>query len=223
MTRFWYMMIVLVMLLAACGGNGESDELPTLIGDESEQSATQPAPPVGEGEEMDPDEFDAMIDQILAPTDPPPPPATLDPDEEGALPIAPPGTLVASETQEAEPAAGPFEYIYFQQEGGAESTQIIFEITSDGTVVNHNNDRTATISAAQVAELDQLIMDLNFFGLQGTFLGPPTNGDSYRYRVAIARGESERFIQAQDGYMPRELIEFLGALRQVGDDTVLGG
>jgi len=74
--------------------------------------------------------------------------------------------------------------------------------------------------AATLAQIAQLITDINFFGLQGNFLsGVPAGEDTYRYRLAVVSGEWERAIQAQEGYMPEEIVRLLGLIRQVGDNA----
>jgi hypothetical protein len=212
MRHFRYLMIVLLLMLAACGGAEET--LPTQVTANGETDVIEP--PTDGSSSFD-EEIDALLsgatpEQVVLPT--------VDPELEGALPVPLPGTLVASETEEPEPFLGVFTFIYFEQTGGAEDVNIIVEIYGDGRVVS--NGRTFQVDQSVIRQLDQMITELNFFGMQGTFLGPPGSPSDYRYRVAIGRGELERAVQAQDGFIPVELTRFLGMIRETGD-LVTGG
>ena len=128
-----------------------------------------------------------------------------------------PGTLVASETEEVEPIPD-FQQITLTQQGGRNNTVIRIDIYADGRVVW--GDQTGFVDANTIAELNQAIRELNFFGLQGTYLGPPSNNDGYTYRIVVNSGVIERAINGQDGFMPAELIRFLGMVRSIGDSVV---
>lgn len=224
MQRPFVFLLMLAFALAACGGNGDAPAEDVNVPDaQGEQDTTNPeaTEEVLTGESDDAAEFEAFVDEVLsgdneegsvefiAPT----------PASEGALPILPPGTFVASETEEAEPP-GDFDRIVFEQEGGQNNTRSAAEIFGDGRVVR--NGETFFISTDLVAEINRRINDLNFFGLQGLHLGTTGDEDTYTYRIAITSGDQARRINAQDGYMPLELAEFLGFIRSVVDIAVTG-
>ena len=194
---------LLVLMLAACGGNDENTVPVPSSGNLSPEEAT----------------FQAQMNEVLTATVAIPLQPTQTSVGEGALVVAQPGTLVASQTEELAPR-GVFDYIWMVQEGGQENTTIDITIYSDGRVVK--NDVEGNTDAAQVAALDAMINSLNFFGMQGTMLGSSMSADTYRYRVFVQRGFEARLISAQDGYMPQEFIEFLGLIRSVGDAAVPG-
>ena len=197
-------LLLVLILLAACGGNDEDTTVP-----------------VPSSENLSPEEatFQAQMNEVLTATVAIPLQSTQTPVGDGALVVAQPGTLVASQTEELAPR-GVFDYIWMVQEGGQENTTIDITIYSDGRVVK--NDVEGNTDAAQVAALDAMINSLNFFGMQGTMLGSSMSADTYRYRVFVQRGFEARLISAQDGYMPQEFIEFLGLIRSVGDAAVPG-
>jgi hypothetical protein len=256
MRHTWHLMVILLLVLAACGSSPEG-ELPTRA--PAEQPA-QPEPaevqPETEGEptqdpviEVDPDfvmptmpplsaedegidftpqdlppepeepSFDDLVALALGTTEPQIRPTQPPPPSGGALAIAPPGTLVASETEEPEPG-GMFEFIYFQQTGGPANEEIIFQIFPDGRIVSQ--DRTVTVGQNVIEGLNDKITELNFFGMQGNLMGPPGRDDEYRYRIAVGRNGTERAISAQDRYMPPEFISFLSMIRNAGDVLFAG-
>lgn len=128
---------------------------------------------------------------------------------EGALPPAGPGTLVASETEEIEPI-GDFQLIQLRQEGGRNDTTTIIDVYGDGRIIR--DGQAGNIDAGTIALLNQLIRDMNFYGMQGTYMGPPGDEDEYRYRVYVNSGEIDRAINAQDGFMPEQLVRLLAAI-----------
>ena len=196
-----YLILILALVMAACGGdNGDSGSpvpSPTPLSDEALT-------------------FQAEMVEVLTDETALPPLATQTPASESALVIALPGTLVASETEDPDPR-GPFDYIYMQQQGGRENTTIIIEIYGDGRVTRDGME--GRISPDQIAGLNEAINTLNFFGMQGTLLGPPGGEDTYTYRVSIQRGAQARTVNAQDGYMPDEFIQLLGLIRRAGDSV----
>jgi hypothetical protein len=252
----WHLMVILLLVLAACG-NGQESELPTLV---PVEEPTQPEPVEAQPEpqaeptqdpviEVDPDfvmptsppisaedegidftpqdlppeaegpVFDDLVAEALGTEVSEAPPTRQPPSGDGALAVAPPGTLVASETEEPEPG-GMFEFIYFEQTGGPGNEEIIFQIFPDGRVVSE--DRTVTVGQNVIEGLNHQITELNFFGMQGNLMGPPGRADEYRYRIAVGRNGMERAISAQDRYMPPEFISFLSMIRNAGDTLFAG-
>jgi hypothetical protein len=216
MRKFWYLILLSAFVLAACGGGDDND---STNGDNANVLPTSAATAVdGQGVE-DETTFDEIAEQSFV--EPAPyVPATQTPSSEGALPVPLPGTLVASETED--PNVGlTFDYIFFQQTGGSENTTTVVEIYSDGRVVR--DGETFTVSQNVITQLDQMIDSLNFFGLQGTMLGPPGPETSYRYRVGVTRGAETRAINAQDGFIPDEFAAFLGSIRNAANVELSSG
>jgi hypothetical protein len=143
-------------------------------------------------------------------------PATVQGTGEGELPVAPPGTLVSSATEDPG-AAQVFDQIVATQSGGATNMNRFVQVFKDGTVVR--DDTRTTVSQEQITAVDTMLDEINFFGLQGAFLGPASDPNSYRYTLTVIRGETERMIQAQDGFMPAELERLLATVLGLGAPT----
>jgi len=134
-----------------------------------------------------------------------------DPQADG-LPL--PGTLEAARTPEIEPA-GDFTYISLQRAGGPADEETLIEIFSDGRVLIDREQSANTVGLDVIGELQTTINDLNFFGMRGTFrsTGPTRDGD-YTYKIYVETPTAERLVNAQDGFMPPEIIDFI---RQITD------
>jgi hypothetical protein len=138
-----------------------------------------------------------------------------EPTAEGALEIAPPGTLVASETED--PDAGlVFDRVFLLRTGGTAEAPIRDEIEVFQNGQYRRNESTGVASTNRIARIDELIDSVNFFGLQGAMLGPSTETDDYFYRLTVERNGIERTIQSQDGFMPTEYMNLLGEILLVG-------
>ncbi|MFW5709376.1 MAG: hypothetical protein ACOCX5_04055 [Chloroflexota bacterium] len=233
MRKSLFLTLIMLVVLAACGGDDDGNDdvdvvLPTRVtGPTVDPTAIEapvsPLPPdsIGPGDaddQADTDGTDLTFEDLEAQIEPPVQQAgvlpTQTPASEGALPVVPPGTLVVSETEDPDPQA-PLEYVYFTQEGGLAGTVFEMELFPDGRVVV--NGIEGTVDQATIAQLDQSLREINFFGLQPTFLGPPGTADTYRYRLLIRRGEQEKMINAQDGFTPTAVLELLAQVRSIGE------
>lgn len=131
-----------------------------------------------------------------------------------ALPEAGVGTLVASETED--PNAGLiFDRVRLTRSGGPRSEEgVVLEIFQNGSYTR--NGASGSISQQEVARLDALLDEINFFGLQGNMLGPSGEDPAYRFTLTVVRGADERTIQSQDGWMPQAYIQLLAEFFEVG-------
>ncbi len=211
----YVLIIVILLTFTACQGGGDATTEP------EESSATNtPFAPEGTQvgvSEVDPEDvpvIETLIAEEIAAQNPAPPIIPLATTEGQELPIAPVGTLIASQTEDVQAGTG-FDYIYMTQTGGVNNESIVIEIYSDGRA--KLNDREGIITRENIVELVRNIDSLNFFGLQGTFMGPAPRPNEYVYQIYIKRGGLERLINAQDGYMPIEFSSFLGYVRAVAE------
>jgi hypothetical protein len=195
--RLRFMLLTLmIVVLAACGGQADTTPIPA-----TDSTTAQTAPTVAANPTL------LIVTREALPTP-----------MEGALPVAAPGTLVASETED--PTAGlTFTTIEFTRTGGGTeeqpepSVQII--LNGDGTFIR--NGVSGTLSPDRVAAINDMITSVNFFGLQGAMLGAGIEGSTvYRYAVTIQRGDLNRTLSSMDGFMPQEYIMLLGAIFEVG-------
>lgn len=209
--------LLLVIALAACdGGDSDSDT------NTQQSQAVTPAPDSTEGTAAADAtlSFEELAQDVLGDAPPSQVIPSQTPASEGALEIPLPGTLVASETEQPENTGVMFESIRFRQTGGTSQSDVQFEIRGLDRVVIRDGV-TMPLSQETVDQIDQMINDLNFIGLQGTFLGPAASEDVYVYRVTVIKGEDSRTITAQDGFIPEQYKQFLGFLRSIGDSVVV--
>lgn len=215
---------LLILVLAACGGGGSDD--PTDVPEDDATPVDIDAPIEGEdaptpipADDVPEVELDESFEEAFLPESGPLVLPTRTPSSEGELIVALPGTLVASETEDPFPETR-FDYIYFEQTGGVEDLSIQVEIFADGRIIV--NDFDGTISGETIADLNARLDAVNFFGIQSTFLGPPGPEDSYQYRLMVSQSGIEKMVNAQDGFIPDEVIALLSHFRNLADGFLVG-
>jgi len=155
--------------------------------------------------------------------------STPDPNDPAEEFVAPPiGVLGEAATEDPQPGAPvdaedlrtDFDYIYFSQtllvdDNTGETATLVLEVYSDGrVVVDGDPANTFNVTQAQLATIADIINDVDFFFMQNTFLGGvPQPEGSYRYFMAVVRGDLERNINAEDGFMPSEIRGLFSAVR----------
>lgn len=209
------LILLVALILAACGSGGDSEET-SVPNDISSPVAPSEAPlevtAVGAGIS------DEDLETLLPPPVTPFIPATQTPASDGALNVPLPQTLVASETEDIVPRED-FDYIYFRKTGGEDGVEIVIEFFENGNVIY--NGEEGTISEADIATLNTVIKDLNFFAMQGTMMSAaPGSSQTYYYNLFIQSGTQERSINSQDGFMPREYVTLLSLLSQYGEAAI---
>lgn len=135
--------------------------------------------------------------------------------EEVVLPL--PGTIIAPVTEE--PGAGqPFAQVILNRSGGLEGTPLDIILSSNGTLIR--DGVTSTVTADVVTQINQMLNDMSFFGMQGVFQAAGTTADVYTYNITVERSSgAARTITAQDGYIPPELAALLQLLQQLGSTS----
>jgi len=206
--------LLFALLLAACGGAPSDDTQP------EEAAATADVDdsisPILE-ERAEPDD---NITSTPDPRDPNPMGVDIVPltptreDAVGALPVARPGELVASETEDPN-AALVFDTLRVTRTGGpVEGDNIELNIRQDGTFTR--NGAPGLLPPEQITEIDGWLDEINFFGLQGTFMGAGAPNDAYFYTISVVRGPFSRSITAVDRFLPDELRQLLLDLLAIG-------
>lgn len=199
MRRYLIVPVLCALFLAAC--NGSPTQAPPATVDNAVVSSA--ATPTSAAPTADP----------AAQATQPPPAPTTGPREyatgQPTLPVA--GTLVAPATED--PDSGQvFDTVYFNRNGGISGQAISLQILSNGSGIL--NGAPITITADQVTQLDSLIDQIGFFGLQGVFTAPGTGADIYTYDITVERAGSSRTIRAQDGLIPSQLSQLIAMLSQ---------
>ncbi|MGB1286697.1 MAG: hypothetical protein ACPG7F_09215 [Aggregatilineales bacterium] len=138
---------------------------------------------------------------------------TRAPLEEGALEVPPVGVLVASVTEDPEIDLV-FDVITLRREGGIDEAPIEIVLNQNGSFTR--DGVPGQITPADVTRIDDLIDEINFFGLQGTMMGPAIDEEDYRFVLRVERNGTARSITSQEGYIPPEYQRLLGAIFDVG-------
>lgn len=148
---------------------------------------------------------------------PQPPTAEVTSEPTSVIPIdvtlPPVGTSVAPVTEDPESGI-PFDAVYLEQSGGFTGIPLKVEIHSDGRLIR--DGVTSSVTPEQVTEIDSIIKEINFFGIQGQFEPASNNPDAYSYKISVDRGGSSRTINAQDGYTPDPLMKLINAVSLLG-------
>lgn len=141
-----------------------------------------------------------------------PPPPTLAPEVLQATDVSvvqtfavpAPGTMVQNAIRYT-PGFDPrftFDVLFFQQTSSETGAQTVIELQSNGTITR--DGRTGTLDAATVQQINSLLNQLDFYGLEGIFVGSE-NPAAYRYYLRVDSARGSRSIDAQDGFTPAEM------------------
>lgn len=193
MRRYLILTLICAVLLAACNGTAPTQPPLPTVDPAVNTNTTNPT---------------AVVQATL-----PPPAPTTGPREyatgQPTLPIA--GTLIAPATED--PDAGlVFDVVYFNRSGGISGQALSLQILGNGSGIF--NGAAITVSPDQVTQLDNLIDQIGFFGLQGVFTSPGTSADIYTYDITVERAGSSRTITAQDGLIPSSLAQLIDMFSQ---------
>jgi hypothetical protein len=199
MRRMMALVFILTFLLVACGGNAPE---PT------QQASTDVTPPA-EPLTNTPEAAATALDQAGLATMMSMPERIY---EVGQPTMPPPGQIISTATTPDPDAGLIFDVIRYRQTGGGETLEI--EVRSDGTVTR--NGATSTITQDQIIFIDNLLDQMNYYGIQGVFTAPGTSPDVFRYRITVDRAGSSMTIDAHDGFVPPELRELFVLLSGLG-------
>lgn len=196
MRRYALLLIVIAVIAAGCGAQQPTAVPPTV--DAGAPTATSaslatPAGPVAG--------FTQPVDQAL--------------DMTGMATPPPAGTAVVAAANTPDPLASiQFTTITFLQSGGSNNTQILVVLKGDGTFTR--NDVPGSISADQVAMIDDYLNQINFFRISGTFTSANVRPDQHTYSVLVEKDGASATINMQDGLVPPELARLLAMLSTLG-------
>jgi hypothetical protein len=132
----------------------------------------------------------------------------------GAPTIPPPavGTIATALPTEDPDVGLIFDEIYFSQTGGG--TTLVVQVYPDGRVLR--DGQQFSIAQDQVAVIDTLLDEINFFGMQGVFTSVGGSPNAYSYELSVSRGEASRSIIAEDGLIPPDLQRLFSLLLEAG-------
>jgi len=197
MRLFVIVSLIASVLLVACGGNQPPS--PEAQTNPMQAPETVPDDQVENAEPTD----DPNIVIVTQDTN-------LSLTQDFALEVPLPGTLVASETEDPNVALV-FDSIFFTRTGGPEgSERIQVELFQDGRMIF--NGETTLIPIETILEIDLMLDEMNFFGLQNNMMGPLVEGTEYQYGLIVNRGPDTLAITSTDGFMPTEYEQLLGTI-----------
>jgi hypothetical protein len=187
--RKLFFILALLMLASACTPGGDSQTLPTLAATPGDQAT--PDPSAGEPTAT------SIIEQAI-----------------DVLP--PPGTAVIP-TAEALVGGNPvrFASILYEESGGPAESHLLIEVYNDGRVIRDGVQ--SAIDPAAIETINQMLIEANFFNIQGQFSVPGAASEVYEYvvRVELETGEARR-LSTQDNLTPIEIKRLFAHLRAFG-------
>lgn len=196
MRRYALLLIVIALIAAGCGAQQPTAAPPTAdAGSPTATSASiaTPAGPVAG--------FTQPVDQAL--------------DMTGMATPPPAGTAVVAAANTPDPLASiQFTSITFLQTGGSSDARILIVLKGDGSFTR--NDVPGSISADQVAMIDDYLNQINFFRISGTFTSANVRPDQHTYSVLVEKDGASATINMQDGLVPPELARLLAMLSTLG-------
>lgn len=135
-----------------------------------------------------------------------------------------PGTLVHDSEFVDENMGAVFDRIVFTRTGGGDNAPVyLLKLKQDGTY-ELNRDTLGQVGNATVINIDDILDEINFFGINTPMLGPGGESAKYRYAITVERGGDELTLRAEDGFIPQEVMPLLGALMGVitnSDSTMI--
>lgn len=225
-----YISLMSIILLTACGGGGDDTPAPDNATPDA-QNQQPPAEEVFSGDQESVEtpqvastyynELGTIIPQDQVTPFVPQAPQTGGIDGFSAPPV---GVLGAASTPDPnQPRVSGFDYLFYEQSGGINAETLRVEVYSDGRVIL-NGSPTTNANPSDISAIAALMDQIDFFGMQGTFLGPAATDDTYYYRMGASQSDgTSRLIQARDGYMPPEIIRLFALIRGLVENNPSAG
>jgi hypothetical protein len=126
-----------------------------------------------------------------------------------------PGTLVHDSEFVDENMGAVFDRIVFTRTGGGDNAPVyLLKLKQDGTY-ELNRESLGQVDNATVIHIDDILDEINFFGINTPMQGPGAESAKYRYAITVERGGDELTLRAEDGFIPQEVMPLFGALMGV--------
>ena len=202
--RLTVSLLIMALILVACGGGAATSEAPppTEGGVSSDPTYT----PAAQGA---PTEDNSII--IVTPQSQV---------VENSVPSA--GTLVYDSEFVDEGSDAVFDRVVFTRSGGGDGAPVYLLIINQDGTYELNFDTKGQIAPETVTRIDDIIDEINFFGISTLMVSSIPNPDKYRYAITVERGGTEMTLNADDGLIPQEITPLFGAFMSVianSDDT----
>jgi len=191
----------MALILVACGGDAAPTEAPPATEGGVSSDATYTPLPAG----FVPEDNSFIIvtpqSQVL----------------ENTIPLA--GTLVYDSEYVDDGADAVFDRVIFTRSGGGEGAPVYFLILNQDGTYELNLKTFGQVDAATVTRIDDIIDEINFFGISTVMVGSVQNPDKYRYAVTVERGGIEMTLNADDGLIPQPITPLFSAFMSLIADS----
>jgi hypothetical protein len=123
-----------------------------------------------------------------------------------------PGTLVHDSEYVDENMGAVFDQIIFSRYGGGDNAPPYRLVVNQDGTYDINGEIFGQVDPSTVTQVDDILDEINFFGINTPMLGPGPDAINYRYVLTVYRGDDEMSIRAEDGYTPQPVMRLFGAL-----------
>lgn len=122
-----------------------------------------------------------------------------------------PGVVNYAEATEDPEIGAIFDQVTLIRGGGVNSEILQIDLYQDGTLWL-NSEVIGNVGAQQVIAFDNLLDEVNFFGIRGSFSAAITDSDIYQYNITVSRAGSSLTLNADDTLIPPELQRLVQTL-----------
>lgn len=196
--RLMISLLIMALILVACGGDATPEPTSAVSSDPTHT----PIPDDFEEEASD----NSII--IVTPQD------QIFTD---AVPL--PGTLAYDGEFVDEEMGAVFDRVVFTRSGGGDGAPVyLLKLKEDGTyVLNHVTE--GQVDAETITRIDDILDEVNFFGITTPMISSVPNLDKYKYSITVERGGTSMTLHAEDGLIPQPVMPLFGALMGVVTNT----
>lgn len=207
-------LLLTTLILAACGGDGAPTSAvssdPTIDPNSVTATPNDFVEQQMATEEVDGEDGDGDDESVVIVT----PQAVV---EENAVPL--PGTLVHDSQYVDENMGAVFDQIIFSRYGGGDNAPPVRLVVNQDGTYDINGEITGQVEPETVTRVDDILDEINFFGINTPMLGPGPDAINYRYVLTVYRGDDEMSIRAEDGFTPQPVMRLFGALMGIIADS----
>lgn len=188
-------LLIMVLLLAACGGSPAPTATPPAP-TATHTTVPLPTQPIQAGDVLPTSAFESAQVTIVA---------------------AQPGTVIPASDATIQPVnSQPFRFdsVVFTQTGGVTGTNLEIIVYGDGRFTR--NGVEGRTSAETIANIAALITAFDFFRVEGQFMSPRASADTFTYTLTVNYAGQSRSIRSQDGATPDGLFVIYDVVRALG-------
>jgi len=189
--RLMISLLIMALILVACGNDATPEPTSAVSSDPTHT-------PV-------PDDFDAEDDDnsiiIVTPQD-----------QTSSITVPLPGTLEYDGEFVDEEMGAVFDRVVFTRSGGGDDSPVyLLKLKQDGSyILNHVTE--GQVDAETVTRIDNILDEVNFFGITTPMTSSVPNLDKYKYSITVERGGTSMTLHADDGLIPQPVMPLFSAL-----------